>query len=77
MNKPIMTDGGLFTASGQVWLVSDGEFPFNDCDDRTTSDSARVSIMTRWADRVRRRQQADRRRQALGLTWDQYYRAGE
>jgi hypothetical protein len=35
--KPIMTDWGLLTADGHHWLVSDGEFPFDDCDDRCTS----------------------------------------
>lgn len=73
MSKPIMTDIGLFTGRGGTWLISNGEFPFDDCDDRCTNDAKRERVIKHWQQRVERWRKTDERRRRLGMTWAQYY----
>lgn len=73
--KPIMTNLGLFDAQGRTWLVSDGTFPFDHCDDRTTSAAKRQRVIELWEKRLGRYQAANTRRQRAGMTWAQYYQA--
>lgn len=53
-DKPIMRDDGLYTAKGNDWLISDGEFPFGDCDDQCTSEQSRLRLRRHWETRKTR-----------------------
>ena len=75
--KPIITNSGLFTANGRFWLISDGPFPFDNCDDRTTDPGARWAVEANYWSRLEHHARADLRRQALGMTWAQYYQADQ
>ncbi len=71
---PIMTDLGLFLPDGHAWLISDGEFPFDACDDRTSSPVIRASIVAGWNRRKALYAAADSARRRLGMSWAEYYR---
>lgn len=71
--RPIMTDAALFTWDGHFWLVSDGEFPFDDCQDKCSSDRHRESVKADWRRRVALAEKRNAERLKLSLTWAQYY----
>lgn len=69
----IMTDWGLLTDEGHHWLISDGEFPFDACDDRCTSDRARQRNRADWARRKANRAETERQAAACNMTLSQWY----
>ena len=75
MSKPIMTNLGLFTASCHAWLYgADGDFPFDDCDDRTTSPQKRAEVIAGFGRDKAAWHKRNNRRKRIGLTWEQYYK---
>ena len=72
--RPWMNDLGYFDGTNP-WLVSYGDFPFDTAVDKTTSRYSVEAHKADWARRQEQRERANRQRQALGQTWEQYYQA--
>ena len=68
--KAIMTDGGYWTTTGHIWLVSDGE-P-TEIDDRCTSDKSRTKVRRDWERRKASMADLARRAMACNMTVNQY-----